>query len=1053
MQHLEVHLLGGFGVRVDSRDVPDDGWEHGRARQLVKLLALSPGNRLDRDRVVEVLWPDLDPEAGVANLHKAASYARKALGARDAVVLSGGVVMLAPDAEVSTDVGRFEAGQDDAYAGELLPDDRYEEWTLEHRERLRARRVSNLREAERWEDLLKEDAADEPAHRELIRASVEAGDRAAAMRQYRQLQERLSAIGMTPGPETQELISDLSRGPAVCARLPDDPPPVGRERELRLIERALDRVASGRGGLISLVGSPGIGKTRLAEAALARARDRDWHALRGSARPEEGGAPYGPMREALSPLLQQRPDLRSDLAEATVQALATLLPAGFEKDRDSASLSRHEVLASIDELLAVVARERPAIVCLEEMHAADEATIGLIQHLARASRDVRLLIVLCLRSGEERAAAKRLRSFLAEQGLGVDLRLGPLEPSAVRALAAQVTGGEVPAATAEAIERSAAGNPFFVEELAATVDDTGAVSTPDHLHEVLDARLERLDAPARELLPALTVLDDPFDPAEVAALARTDPETVVAILEGAQQTAVLESTPDGAFSFRHPLLREAARRRVSGTELEQSHAAAADYLLAADAEPERVAHHLLRAGRTREAVPMLASAARWAASVAAFGDGLGWVEEALRHADPDQRRELLALLAELRDRTGDPHAPIAYEDAVHAAAPGDRAQLRIKQARAYVAAGDVGAGARSIEAIELDALDPADRARATLTLGLIAWHRGEIELAHEHASEAGELIEKAGLTEERIQQEDLAAMVAHAEGQWGRHVHWRLGETWELPEVAGRVYDAYLCVTEYVMQAGEPYDALRDFASQLRVHAKRAGARRGEAFATTVLGEVELLSGDVEGAKGHLEEGARLAREVRATGSEATARAHLGGALLSLGDRAGAEAQIEEALGLAHHSSMAPHLLPLAHGLAIAVPADPGEAMDRVERADSILDEDSLCSFCRVSYEVAAARACARADDVERGWDFVSRAERASGQWLGWTPWSAAVAQARGELLAAEGRTAEAAASFRRAVEGFAAAGQRLNEGRAREALAAVSQPDQAAGGALPSSQ
>jgi hypothetical protein len=63
------------------------------------------------------------------------------------------------------------------------------------------------------------------------------------------------------------------------------------------------------------------------------------------------------------------------------------------------------------------------------------------------------------------------------------------------------------------------------------------------------------------------------------------------------------------------------------------------------------------------------------------------------------------------------------------------------------------------------------------------------------------------------------------------------------------------------------------------------------------------------------------------------------------------------------------------------------------------------------------------------------------------------VAQARGELLAAEGRTAEATASFRRAVEGFAAAGQRLNEGRAREALAAVSQPERDAGGALRSSQ
>lgn len=69
---MDIRLLGRFEVAVDRRPVPARAWEHRRAEDLVKLLALSPGHRLTRDEVVEALWPQLSATAGVANLHKAA---------------------------------------------------------------------------------------------------------------------------------------------------------------------------------------------------------------------------------------------------------------------------------------------------------------------------------------------------------------------------------------------------------------------------------------------------------------------------------------------------------------------------------------------------------------------------------------------------------------------------------------------------------------------------------------------------------------------------------------------------------------------------------------------------------------------------------------------------------------------------------------------------------------------------------------------------------------------------------------------------------------------
>ena len=107
MRRLEVRLLGCFEVLVDSRPVPADAWAQRRAADLVKLLALAPGRRMPRDGVLEMLWPKLGADAAARNLHKAASYARNALGDREAVVLRGGVVALAPTGEVTSDVERF----------------------------------------------------------------------------------------------------------------------------------------------------------------------------------------------------------------------------------------------------------------------------------------------------------------------------------------------------------------------------------------------------------------------------------------------------------------------------------------------------------------------------------------------------------------------------------------------------------------------------------------------------------------------------------------------------------------------------------------------------------------------------------------------------------------------------------------------------------------------------------------------------------------------------------------------------------------------------------
>ncbi len=111
---VTIRLIGPFRVLVEGRPVPDEAWARRDAANLVKLLALRHGRRLHREQVMDLLWPDYAVAEATPKLHKAAHYARKALGRADAVVLRGEMVSLLPDADVEVDVDSFEAEADAA---------------------------------------------------------------------------------------------------------------------------------------------------------------------------------------------------------------------------------------------------------------------------------------------------------------------------------------------------------------------------------------------------------------------------------------------------------------------------------------------------------------------------------------------------------------------------------------------------------------------------------------------------------------------------------------------------------------------------------------------------------------------------------------------------------------------------------------------------------------------------------------------------------------------------------------------------------------------------
>jgi DNA-binding SARP family transcriptional activator len=218
LTRVEATLLGGFEVRVDGRAIAADHWSRRHSAALIKLLALAPGRSLHREQVIDALWPDLDVGVAAPRLHKAAHYARKALGHRDAVVLSADTVSLCPHDDVSVDAVQFqrlaEAAVDTGgiaaakgalavYGGELLPHDPYAPWADQHRLQLSRLYTELLHQAEDWHQAVAVDPVDERAHLALAQRYAEIGDRGAALRQLDRLDQVMRhELGLEPSEQS-----------------------------------------------------------------------------------------------------------------------------------------------------------------------------------------------------------------------------------------------------------------------------------------------------------------------------------------------------------------------------------------------------------------------------------------------------------------------------------------------------------------------------------------------------------------------------------------------------------------------------------------------------------------------------------------------------------------------------------------------------------------------------------------------------------------------------------------------------------------------------------
>lgn len=581
-----------------------------RERAILAVLLVRPGEVVSLDRLVNALWSDEKPSAAIASLHAYVSKLRQRLSPGEPArspkqvlqsVAPGYRLAIGPD---DVDALRFQrlaatgrealvAGRPaDAWAdldealglwrGGAFGDFSYEEFAqvpIRRLDELRAAVVDDRLDAllalgrcdeavAEIEALLVEEPLRERRWAQLMLGLYRVGRQADALAAFRRAQRALDDVGVVPGAELRELerrvltqSRDLDVTPVPLPRTaPAVEPPrrpdelVGRAAELAVLGEKWALARAGRGQLVEIVGSPGVGKSALARHVLAAAAD-------AGARTATGRAPDATATPLLWPWLRLVRQLAGGDLPDTVATAVEEVESGA---RSSLTRAFSAVLGS----LRAAARESPLALVLDDMQWADEASVQLLHLAADDVRDLSMLLVVTRREGKSTREA-------------TTVALGGLDSDGVGQLVMRMAGEAVEPAVAEAVYTRTAGNPLFAVELSRLLVAEGrltaaavrAAPLPPTVREVVQQRLDRLPEQLRAVLLVASVVGREVDLAVVRQLSGLDEGALLDLFELAVASGLFEERPDapGRYRFAHDLLREGVLAGASGLRRARLH--------------------------------------------------------------------------------------------------------------------------------------------------------------------------------------------------------------------------------------------------------------------------------------------------------------------------------------------------------------------------------------------------------------------------------------------------------------------------------------------------
>ncbi|MGZ4325770.1 MAG: AAA family ATPase, partial [Solirubrobacteraceae bacterium] len=375
-----------------------------------------------------------------------------------------------------------------------------------------------------------------------------------------------------------------------------------RDGDLDRIDQRLRGVIAGGGSLLLLEGPAGIGKTRLVLAAVERGRELGLATLSARGSELERDFAYGVVRQLFeATVVEAPPPERAELLAGAAGRAAGLFGVVAPQDEVDVLLDpSFAILHGLYWLCANLGRRSPLLLCIDDVHWADQASLRFVQYIGRRLAELPIALVAAARPAESRDRVPLLAPLAADLSAEV-LALAPLSEHAVAKLVQLGLGAEVEPAFARACHDATGGVPFLVQELVRAIAEQGITPTapaasgvaalvPRAVSDSVVRRLTRLSLAARELARAAAVLSE-ADLRLAAGLAGVDPGAAPTAADELAAAGILEQ--GRPLRFVHPIVRAAVEADLSAGERAALHAAAARQLADERASSPRIAAHLL----------------------------------------------------------------------------------------------------------------------------------------------------------------------------------------------------------------------------------------------------------------------------------------------------------------------------------------------------------------------------------------------------------------------------------------------------------------------------